>query len=128
MYAEAYGGWLAALVILLASLALGGTMIFLAKFIGPSRKDAQKDATYECGETPFSDAREPFDVKFYLVGVLFLLFDLETVLLLPWGVLGREMGWEGVISGAIFLGVLAAGLGYAWGKGVLDWGREGEKD
>ena len=65
-------------------------------------------------------------MKFYLVGVLFLLFDLETVLLIPWGVLGREMGWEGVISGAIFLGVLATGLAYAWGKGVLDWGTEGE--
>ena len=120
-----YGGWLAALVMVLASLALGGTMVLLARFIGPRRRDAQKEAAYECGETPFSDARQPFDVKFYLVGVLFLLFDLETVLLVPWGVLGRELGWEGVASGAVFLGVLAAGLAYAWGKGVLDWGADG---
>ena len=122
-----YEGWLAAGIMVLASLALGGTILLLARFLGPRRSDAQKDAAYECGETPFSDARQPFDVKFYLVGVLFLLFDLETVLLIPWGVLGREMGWGGVDSGAIFLGVLATGLAYAWGNGVLDWGNPGEK-
>ena len=96
----------------------------MARLLGPRRPEAAKEATYECGITPFHDARERFPVKFYLVGVLFLLFDLETVLLVPWGALGADMGWDGVAAGALFMGVLAVGLAYAWGKGVLDWGKD----
>ena len=119
-----YGGWLPALLLLALSVALGVGMILLARLMGPRRREAAKEATYECGETPFSDAREPFPVKFYLVGVLFLLFDLETVFLVPWGVQGGAMGWPGLAAGALFLGVLALGLAYAWGRGVLDWSRD----
>lgn len=116
-----YGGWFPALLLVMVAVAVGGTMLLLAQILGPRRPTAAKAATYECGMPLFQDARERFDVKFYLVGVLFLLFDLETVFLIPWGSLGSELGWSGVLSGALFLGVLGAGLVYAIGKGVLDW-------
>ena len=119
-----YGGWLPAFLMLMVPVGLGGTMVLLSILMGPRRPEAAKSSTYECGIAPFQDARERFPVKFYLVGVLFLLFDLETVLLVPWGALGADMGWEGVAAGAVFLGVLAVGLAYAWGKGVLDWGND----
>lgn len=119
-----FGGWLPAAILLLATVALGGTLVALAVLLGPRRPSAEKASTYECGVPLFQDAREPFDVKFYLVGVLFLLFDLETVFLIPWGVQGGDLGWEGVLAGAVFLGVLAVGLVYAWGNGVLDWSGE----
>lgn len=119
-----YGGWLPALLLLLAAAGLGGSMLLLSRLLGPRRPEAEKASAYECGMTPFGDARERFPVKFYLVGVLFLLFDLETLLLAPWGSLGAEMGWDGLAAGALFVGVLAVGLAYAWGKGVLDWGKD----
>lgn len=116
-----YGGWLPAALMVVLALGLGGAILLLAHLLGPRRPTPAKASTYECGVPLFQDAREPFPVKFYLVGVLFLLFDLETLFLLPWGVLGAGMGWSGVLAGAVFLGVLGAGLAYAWGKGVLDW-------
>lgn len=119
-----FGGWLPTVLLLLATVALGATMVLLSKLLGPRRPEGAKAQAYECGETPFSDAREPFPVKFYLVGVLFLLFDLETVFLIPWGVQGGAMGWEGFAAGALFLAVLGAGLAYAWNKGVLDWSKD----
>ncbi len=118
------GSWFPAFLFVAAALGLGGILVLLARILGPRRSDPVKDSPYECGEAPWTDARDPFPVKFYLVGVLFLLFDLETVFLIPWGVQGGAMGWEGVAAGALFAGVLGLGLAYAWGKGVLDWGRE----
>ena len=119
-----YGGWLPAALMVLAALGVGAAMLAMASLLGPRRADAAKAAPYECGVPLFQDARERFPVKFYLVGVLFLLFDLETLFLIPWAVTGRELGWSGVLAGALFLGVLGAGLAYAWGRGVLDWSRE----
>ena len=121
-----YGGWLPAGILLVLTAVVGSTMVGLSALFGPRRPSADKSGTYECGMPLFQDAREPFSVKFYLVGVLFLLFDLETVFLIPWGVLGRGMGWSGFAAGAAFLAVLGAGLAYAWSRGVLDWDREEE--
>lgn len=119
------GGWAAAAILLLAAAGMGLGLLLLASLLGPRRPRPGKGATYECGATPVGDARERFPVRFYLVGVLFLLFDLETVLLVPWGVAARGLGWRGFASGAAFIAVLALGLAYAWNRGVLDCAEDG---
>jgi NADH-quinone oxidoreductase subunit A len=82
-----------------------------------------KDMPYECGVDPIGSARQRFSVHFYLVAVLFILFDIEAVFLFPWAVSVQRLGPAGFIEALIFVAVLALGLGYAWRKGVLDWNK-----
>lgn len=86
-----------------------------------SRPDAEKLSAYECGFNAFDDARMKFDVRFYLVAILFIIFDLEVAFLFPWAVAFREVGWFGFWSMMTFLGVLTIGFIYEWKKGALDW-------
>ena len=123
-----FGGWLPAGILFVLAVVLGTSLAAMASLLGPRRPGAAKASAYECGMTPFGDAREPFPAKFYLVGVLFLLFDLETLLLIPWGIAAKGAGWEALGVGVLFLGILGVGLAYAWGAGVLDWTRDGEDD
>lgn len=106
-------------------IALGvgfGIVPLIAGFVvGPRRPDAAKLSSYECGFEPFSHARAPFDVRFYLVAILFILFDLETAFLFPWAVTFRQMGRLGFVSVLCFLGLLLLGLVYEWRKGALEW-------
>ncbi len=89
--------------------------------LGPRRPNPEKLSAYECGFEPFNDARAPFDVRYYLVALLFILFDLETAFLVPWTVVFRTLGWEGIIDMGIFLGLLTIGFLYEWKKGALEW-------
>lgn len=82
---------------------------------------AEKNSPYECGFAPFEDARLPFDVRFYLVAILFIIFDLETAFLFPWAVVLRHIGWFGFTAMMIFLGILVIGFIYEWKKGALEW-------
>ena len=82
---------------------------------------AEKNTTYECGFEPFEDTRHRFDVRFYLVAILFIIFDLEVAFLFPWAVSLKEIGWFGFASMMGFLGVLTVGFVYEWRKGALDW-------
>ena len=84
-------------------------------------RNAEKNSEYECGFPAFEDSRSQFDVKFYLVAISFLLFDLEASFLFPWAVSLQFTGWEGWIGMMIFLGILAVGLAYEWKMGALDW-------
>ena len=95
--------------------------MFLGKVLAPSRPDAEKLSSYECGFEAFEDARMKFDVRYYLVAILFILFDLETAFLFPWGVALRDIGWEGYVSMVVFLFVFIVGFVYIWKKGALDW-------
>lgn len=95
---------------------------------GPGKKawekdfyDLSKESTYECGIPPTGDARSPFSVKFFLVAVLFVIFDIEGVLILPWAVMFKKLGLFGFVEMMIFLGVLVIGLAYVWKKGALEW-------
>jgi NADH-quinone oxidoreductase subunit A len=100
----------------------GGLLGPLIGFLlGPKRPSDAKLSPYECGFPPFDDARLPFDVRYYLVAILFIIFDLETAFLVPWAVVFRELGWEGMAVMGIFLGILTVGFIYEWQKGGLEW-------
>ena len=105
---------------------LVGTVIGLApmaigKILGPSRPDPEKLSPYECGFEAFEDARMKFDVRYYLVAILFILFDLEIAFLFPWAVSLDSIGFFGFMSMMIFLTILVVGFIYEWMKGALDW-------
>ena len=104
-----------------AALALAGGMVFLSAFIGRHRFNRAKMSPYECGMAPVGDARERFSVKFYLVAMLFILFDVEAVFLYPWAVLLRELKMFGFWEMLVYIGIVLVGLLYVWNKGVLDW-------
>jgi NADH-quinone oxidoreductase subunit A len=93
----------------------------IAKFIGAQKPDAAKNSPYECGFEAFEDARMKFDVRYYLVAILFILFDLEIAFLFPWAVALKEIGPVGFWAMMIFLAILVVGFVYEWKKGALDW-------
>jgi len=110
-------------VLLLLIIAVGMSIgfVFLSQALGPKRYERIKYSVYECGVDPFTSASVRVSVKFYLVALLFILFDLETAFLYPWAVLFRDLGLFGFIEMAIFVGILLVGLIYAWKKGALEW-------
>ena len=93
----------------------------LGSLLGPNNPDSEKLSPYECGFEAFEDARMKFDVRYYLIAILFILFDLETALLFPWASVAKELGSSVFISIAIFIAELVLGLVYLWKKGALDW-------
>jgi NADH-quinone oxidoreductase subunit A len=102
-----------------AVIALGLLAVPFA--VAYQRPDAEKLSAYECGFNAFDDARMKFDVRFYLVAILFIIFDLEVAFLFPWAVAFTDVGWFGFVSMMIFLGVLTIGFIYEWKKGALEW-------
>lgn len=109
------------LLLLVIALAMAVGFVFLSQAIGPKKYDRIKYSVYECGVDPFTTASVRVSVKFYLIALLFILFDLETAFLYPWAVLFRQLGLFGFIEMAIFVLILLAGLFYAWKKGALEW-------
>lgn len=109
------------LLFLGVAAAIGVLPVLLGMLLGPRRPDAAKNAPYECGFEAFEDARMKFDVRYYLVAILFILFDLEIAFLFPWAVALDDIGAFGFWSMMIFLGVLTFGLVYEWKKGALEW-------
>ena len=108
------------ILILLAGAFAGGSVL-LSSLTGPKHPTPEKLAPYECGITPVGSARDRFAVRFYLVAMLFIVFDIEIVFLYPWAVVYRSLGWFGFWEMVAFLGVLCLGLGYVWRKGGLEW-------
>ncbi len=110
-------------IILFLLIALGLSLAFLAinYIAAPSRPDPEKVSAYECGFEPFHDSRMEFDVRFYLVAILFIIFDLEIAFLFPWAVSLGSIGILGFMSMMIFLFILTIGFIYEWKKGALDW-------
>ena len=109
------------LLFLFIGLALGVAPMVAGKLLGPNRPDSEKLSPYECGFEAFEDARMKFDVRYYLVAILFILFDLEIAFLFPWAVVLQEIGWFGFLSMMLFLSILVVGFIYEWKKGALDW-------
>src|ERR1700681_2500322 len=109
------------LLFIFVGLAIGVLPIALGRIVAPSRPDTEKNAPYECGFEAFEDARMKFDVRYYLVAILFIIFDLETAFLFPWGVALRDIGWPGFLSMMVFLLEFLLGFAYIWRKGGLDW-------
>jgi len=123
--ASVAAGYLPILLFVGVALALSGAFVFLpmlvSRMTGTHQPDAAKLAEYECGFPAFEDSRAQFDVRFYLVAILFIVFDLEAAFLFPWAVSLMGTGWAGWIAMMIFLAELALGLAYAWKKGALEW-------
>ncbi|MBI3903451.1 MAG: NADH-quinone oxidoreductase subunit A [Nitrosomonadales bacterium] len=109
------------LLFIIVGLAVGVAPMVLGRLLGPHRPDSAKLSPYECGFEAFEDARMQFDVRYYLVAILFILFDLEIAFLFPWAVVLKEIGTFGFVSMLVFLALLTVGFIYEWMKGALEW-------
>jgi NADH-quinone oxidoreductase subunit A len=109
------------LLFIFVGLAVGLGPIAIGFLLGAHRPNAEKNSPYECGFEAFEDARMRFDVRYYLVAILFILFDLEIAFLFPWAVVFDELGWYGFVVMTIFLAILVVGFLYEWRKGALEW-------
>ena len=119
-YLDNYGSLL--LMFVLAA-GLSGVLLVLSALIGKHKRTREKDMPYECGIRPTGDAREPFSVQFYLVALVFILFDIEAIFLYPWALVYRELRLFGFVEMLLYIIILLAGYIYLWKKGALDWNR-----
>ena len=109
------------LIFIIVALVFGVAALCVGFALGPRRADDEKLSPYECGFEPFEDARMQFDVRYYLVAILFIIFDLEIAFLFPWAVALKDIGLLGFFAMMIFLAVLVIGFVYEWKKGALEW-------
>ena len=109
------------LLFIVVGLAVGIAPMVLGRILAPNRPDPEKLSPYECGFEAFEDARMKFDVRYYLVAILFILFDLEIAFLFPWAAVINDIGFAGFVSMMIFLAILTVGFVYEWMKGALEW-------
>jgi NADH-quinone oxidoreductase subunit A len=109
------------LLFILFGLGLGALMLGVGRLVSPNKPDAEKLSPYECGFEAFEDARMKFDVRYYLVAILFILFDLEIAFLFPWAVVLPDIGYFGFAAMMVFLAILVVGFIYEWKKGALEW-------
>lgn len=113
--------YLPILIFLGFGILVGVGPMVIGRILGPHRPDSEKLSAYECGFEAFEDSRMKFDVRYYLVAILFIIFDLEIAFLFPWGVVLREIGVFGFLAMVLFLGILIVGFIYEWKKGALEW-------
>jgi NADH-quinone oxidoreductase subunit A len=113
--------YLPILIFLCVAGGFGVVLIVLGFLLGPRRPNAEKLSPYECGFEAFEDSRMKFDVRYYLVAILFILFDLEIAFLFPWAVSLDSVGHFGILAMAVFVGILIVGFVYEWKKGALEW-------
>lgn len=118
---ELLRSYLPILIFLAIAVGLGLVLLLSAIIIAVRNPDPEKVSAYECGFNAFDDARMKFDVRFYLVAILFIIFDLEVAFLFPWAVAFGDLGWFGFWSMMVFLAVLTVGFIYEWRKGALEW-------
>lgn len=111
------------LIHILVAMGLAGLLLVASTLVGYRRPSRMKTQAYECGVTPTGDAREPFSVKFYLVAMVFILFDVEAIFLYPWALVFRDLRWFGFLEMLLFILVVLVGYIYLWKKGALDWNR-----
>ena len=113
--------YLPVLIFVIIAIVMGGLMVGAGFILGPRRYDSEKLSAYECGFEAFEDSRMKFDVRYYLVAILFIIFDLEVAFLFPWPVAFGEISMAAFWSMMVFLGVLTVGFAYEWKKGALEW-------
>jgi NADH-quinone oxidoreductase subunit A len=117
--------WFPVLVQIVIAMAVAMGLIGLSALLGKRARSPLKDTPYECGMAPTGSASERFSVKFYLVGMIFILFDIEAVFLYPWAVVFRELKMFALVEMFLFVALILVGYFYVWKKGALDWSREG---
>ena len=119
--AEVLSEYLPTLLFLIVATGIGVALILVGNLLGPKRPSAEKLSPYECGFPAFDDARMQFDVRYYLVAILFIVFDLEIAFVFPWALVFRELGVFGLVEMGVFLSLLVIGFVYVWKKGALEW-------
>src|SRR5476649_1727894 len=117
-------GWLSILIMIALGAGFALVSVLLSRVLGPSKPSPEKSAPYECGMPAVGDARERQSVKFYLVAMIFLLFDIEVAFLYPWAIAFRSLGWPGFVQILVFFALLLTGYVYVWRKGIFDWSGE----
>lgn len=113
--------YLPILVFMIISMGFGVFLVAVGAILSPTKPNAEKYSQYECGFEPFESARLKFDVRYYLVAILFIIFDLEVAFLYPWAVIFKELAWPPIIAMGLFLLLLLIGFIYEWKKGALEW-------
>ena len=113
--------YLPTLLFLIVATGIGIALMVAGRFLGPRRPDAQKLSPYECGFEAFEDARMKFDVRYYLIAILFIVFDLEIIFIVPWTLVFQELGPRALVTMGLFVGMLFLGFVYVWKKGALEW-------
>ncbi len=113
--------YLPILIFVIIGCLVGAGPMLIGSILGPSRPDPEKNSPYECGFEAFEDARMKFDIRYYLVAILFILFDLEVAFLFPWALILKQVSDVGFWSMMVFLGILLVGFVYEWSMGALDW-------
>jgi NADH-quinone oxidoreductase subunit A len=116
-----FEAYLPILIFVILAMGMAAAMVGLSFVLGKQNPDSEKLSAYECGFDPFSNARQKFDVRFYLVSILFIIFDLEIAFLFPWAITLGKIGMFGFVSMLVFLAVLTVGFIYEWRKGALEW-------
>lgn len=119
--------YLGILLFLFAGFAFVGVSLLVSSLVRPSKITGEKVMSYECGENPVGKSWVQFNIRFYVFALVFLIFDVEAVFLLPWGVVFEDLGMLAFVEGVIFIAILALGLAYLWAKGDLEWVREEER-
>ncbi|ENR70837.1 NADH-quinone oxidoreductase subunit A [Brucella abortus] len=118
---ELLSSYLPIVIFLGVAIVIGASLLVAPFLVAYRQPDPEKLSAYECGFNAFDDARMKFDIRFYLVSILFIIFDLEVAFLFPWAVSFGQIGWFGFLSMMVFLGVLTIGFIYEWKKGALEW-------
>ena len=113
--------YLPTLLFLIVATGIGIALMVAGRFLGPRRPDAQKLSPYECGFEAFEDARMKFDVRYYLIAIQFIVFDLEIIFIVPWTLVFQELGPRALVTMGLFVGMLVLGFVYVWKKGALEW-------
>ena len=113
--------YLPTLLFLIVATGIGIALMVAGRFLGPRRPDAQKLSPYECGFGAFENARGQFDVRYYLIAILFIVFDLEIIFIVPWTLVFQELGARALVTMGLFVGMLFLGFIYVWKKGALEW-------
>lgn len=113
--------YLPTLMFLFVATGIGIALLIIGNVLGPQRPNPEKLSPYECGFAAFEDARMQFDVRYYLIAIQFIIFDLEIIFIVPWATVFRELGVLGLIEMGIFAGMLLLGFIYVWKKGALEW-------
>ena len=113
--------YLPTLLFLIVATGIGVALLIVGSVLGPKRPTAEKLSPYECGFEAFEDARMQFDVRYYLIAILFIVFDLEIAFMFPWALVFRDLGVFGLVEMGVFLALLVIGFVYVWKKGALEW-------
>jgi NADH-quinone oxidoreductase subunit A len=113
--------YLPVLIYLIVVIGLIGMIVLLSELLGKKKHFPAKDLPYECGMDPIGDARHRYTVRFYVIAMFFIVFDIEAIFLYPWAVIFKHLGWFGFVEMLVFIAVLVVGLVYVWGKGALEW-------